>query len=71
MRVIGNATVIGRSNGDNNVVVVLNEETGKKVTMVDLKGMDLELGTEGRILYLSGSVNHLIQFESTMVEELA
>lgn len=71
MRVIENATVIGRSFGENNVVVVLNENTGKKVNMLDLKGFDLELGTEGRIEYLRGSVNHLIQFEPAMVEEFA
>ncbi|NJK97334.1 MAG: hypothetical protein HC830_00505 [Bacteroidetes bacterium] len=71
MRVIENATVIGRSNGDSNVIVVLNEITGKKVKMVDLKGFDLELGSEGRIEYLKGSVNHIIQFESALVEEFA
>jgi hypothetical protein len=71
MRVIENATVIGRSYGENNVVVVLNETTGKKVKLVDLKGFGLELGAEGRIEFLKGSVNHLIQFETAMVEELA
>lgn len=71
MRVIENATVIGRSYGDKNVIVVLNETTGSKVKMVDLKGFDLELGAEGKLQYLTGSVNHIIQFESTMIEELA
>lgn len=71
MRVIENATVIGRSNGEHNVIVVMNESTGKKVKLVDLKGFDLELGTEGRMEYLKGDVNHLIQFEPALVEEFA
>ncbi len=71
MRVIENATVIGRSNGENNVIVVLNENTGRKVKMINLKGFDLELGAEGRIQYLKGSVNHIIQFETEMAEEFA
>lgn len=71
MRVIENATVIGRSYGENNVVIVLNENTGKKVSMVDLKGFDLEMGSEGRVEYLKGSVNHILQFEPAMVEEFA
>ena len=71
MRVIENATVIGRSYGENNVILVLNENTGKKVKMVDLKGFELELGIEGKIQYLKGSVNHIIQFEPAIVEELA
>ncbi|HEX3008433.1 MAG TPA: hypothetical protein VHO90_12555 [Bacteroidales bacterium] len=71
MRVIENATVIGRSNGESNVIVVLNETTGKKVSMIDLKGFNLELGAEGRLEYLKGSANHLIQFQPALVEELA
>jgi hypothetical protein len=71
MRVIENATVIGRSNGENNVIVVMNEITGKKVKLVDLKGFDLELGAEGRMEYLKGDVNHIIQFEPVLVEEFA
>lgn len=71
MRVIENATVIGRSYGENNVILVLNENTGKKVKLVDLKGFELQLGIEGRIQYLKGAVNHIIQFEPALVEELA
>lgn len=72
MRVIENATVIGRSYGENNVVTVLNETTGKKTRLVDLKGFNLELGAEGSIQYLKGSsVNHIIQFEPSLEEELA
>lgn len=71
MRVIENATVIGRSNGENSVITVMNEITGKMVKMVDLKGFDLELGAEGSVQYLKGSVNHIIEFEPVMVEEFA
>lgn len=71
MRVIENATVIGRSYGENKVVVVRNENTGKKISLVDLKGFDLELGAEGSVKYLKGSVNHIVSFEPAMVEELA
>lgn len=71
MRVIENATVIGRSFGEKKVIVVLNETTGEEISMVDLKGFDLELGAEGRISYLAGSVNHILQYESAIVEDLA
>jgi hypothetical protein len=71
MRVIENATVVGRSLGENNVYVVKNENTGKKVRVIDLKGFGLEMGTEGRVEYLRGSVNHLISYEPAMVEEFA
>lgn len=71
MRVIENATVVGRSNGENNVIVVRNENTGKKVSLINLKGFDLELGAEGSVKYLKGSVNHIISFEPALVEELA
>jgi hypothetical protein len=71
MRVIENATIIGRSFGDRNVIIVLNEATGEEISMVDLKGFDLELGSEGKISYLAGSVNHILQYESAIVEDLA
>lgn len=71
MHVIENATVICRSLGENNVYVVENENTGKKVKIVDLKGFDLEIGTEGRIEYLKGETNHIISYEPALVEELA
>lgn len=71
MLVTENVTVIGRSFGEKNVIIVLNENTGREISIVDLKGFNLELGAEGTIQYLPGSVNHLIQFESNMVEELA
>lgn len=71
MRVIENATVVSRSFGEKNVYVVVNENTGKKVRLNDLKGFELELGAEGSIEYLKGDVNHIISFAPALVEEFA
>jgi hypothetical protein len=68
MLVIENAHVVCRSLGEKNVVVVENTNTGENVTLHNSKGIELELGMEGRLIYNEGT---LVSFEPAMVEELA
>lgn len=71
MQVIENAVVVGRSAGDKNLVIVENEMLGLTISLENLKGIELELGMEGRVIYKEGSSNQLLSFEPMMVEELA
>jgi hypothetical protein len=70
MQVFKNATIVGRSQGDNNVIVVMNEETGNTVTLRNPNGLDLEIGAEGTVEFDTMSAQ-LISFEPVMVEEMA
>jgi hypothetical protein len=70
MQVIENATIVCRSMGEKNIVVLENENTGVSYTLENVKGIELELGFEGRVIYNETS-NQLISFEPVMQEELA
>jgi hypothetical protein len=68
MQVIENAVVICRSLGDKNIVVVENENLGLTLSLENPKGIEIELGMEGRIIYNQCS---MVSFEPALVEELA
>lgn len=70
MQVIENATIVCRSFGEKNIVVLENETTGETFTLENVKGIELELGFEGRVIYNETS-NQLLSFEPVMAEELA
>ncbi len=70
MQVIENASVICRSMGEKNIYIVQNENTGEKITLQNVKGIELELGMEGKLIYNENSSNQLISFEPVTVEEL-
>jgi hypothetical protein len=70
MQVIENATVICRSMGEKNICIVQNENTGVEIALQNGKGIELELGMEGRFIYNELSSNQLVSFEPVMAEEL-
>jgi len=70
MQVIENVSVICLSTGENNVVVVRNENNGHEFTLINTNGIEIELGMEGRIIFKNDAVKQLISFEPVMVEEL-
>ena len=70
MQVIENASIVCRSIGENNVIIVENENTGKKISLQNPKGLELELGMEGRLIFNEEPVLHLVSFELVMEEEL-
>ncbi len=70
MQVIENATIVCRSIGENNVIIVENENTGKRITLQNPLGLELELGMEGRLVFKEEPVLHLVSFELVMEEEL-
>jgi hypothetical protein len=70
MQFVENVTVVGRSFGENNVVVVLNENTGETISLLNPKGIEVELGMEGNIVVAKGSKKQLESFEPIMAEEL-
>lgn len=69
MQVIENASVICRSMGEKNIYIVQNENTGEEITLQNVKGIELELGMEGKFIYNESS-NQLVSFEPVMAEEL-
>jgi hypothetical protein len=68
MLVIENATIVCRSFGENNVIIVENENTGISLTLQNAKGIEVELGSEGKLIYKEGPVCQLVSFEPMMVE---
>ena len=70
MQVIENASVICRSIGEKNIYIVHNENTGEELTLQNVKGIELELGMEGKFIYNEQASNQLISFEPVMAEEL-
>jgi hypothetical protein len=70
MQVIENASIVCRSMGENNVIIVENENTGKRISLQNPKGLELELGMEGRLVFKEEPVLHLVSFELVMEEEL-
>jgi hypothetical protein len=71
MQLVENVTVVGRSLGEHNVVVVLDENTGKEISLFNLKGIELELGMEGKILVAENPIKSLESFEPVLAEEIA
>jgi hypothetical protein len=69
MQVIENATIVGRTQGDNDLVIVMNETTGKTVTLRNPNGLKLETGFEGTVEFDTLSAQ-LISFETIQAEEL-
>lgn len=70
MLVIENAHVVGRSMGENNLIIVEVENTGMYMGLQNPKGIDVELGMEGRLIYKEGPFCQLVSFEPIMAEEL-
>ncbi|MDP4208366.1 MAG: hypothetical protein Q8928_06075 [Bacteroidota bacterium] len=68
MKVIENASVVCISKGDSNIVVIMDENTGKTITLQDPKEMVVALGLEGILVYEETQV---VSFEPVMEEELA
>ena len=63
MQVIVNAMIVGRSSGDNEVVVVNNMNTGAHHTVFNPHGIAVELGQEGTLLYKESETSHIISFQ--------
>jgi hypothetical protein len=71
MQFVENVTVVGRSMGENNVVIVRDENSGEEFSLINPKGMEIELGMEGNITVITeGSKKMLESFEPVMEEEL-
>lgn len=70
MQTIENATIVGRTRGDNDLVIVMNEMTGVTFTLSNPNGLALETGMEGSVEF-DGLSAQLISFEAAQVEELA
>jgi len=70
MQVAENVVVVCRSLGEKNMVVVENENLGIILNLENPKGIEVELGMEGRVIYKEGENNQLVSFEPVMVEEL-
>jgi hypothetical protein len=62
MQVIERAEVIGRSFGDNNVVVFCNQFTDENVTVMNSKCFDLEMG-EVYFLTIDTTLNQVVSAE--------
>lgn len=69
MQVIENASVVCRSLGEKNVVIVENENLGVRVSLENTKGIEIELGLEGRVIY-NEATRQMVSFEPAMAEEL-
>ena len=70
MQVIENASVVCHSIGENNVIIVENELNGKQIVLHNPKGLELELGLEGKVLFVEEPIMELVSFEPVMAEEL-
>jgi hypothetical protein len=70
MQVIENASIVCRSIGENNVIIVENENTGRKIFLQNPKGLNFELGMEGRLVFKEEPLLHVVSFERVMEEEL-
>jgi hypothetical protein len=70
MQTIENATIIGRSRGENDLVIFFNEMNGQTITLQNPNGLNLEIGQEGTLEF-DGLSAQLFSFEPVMVEELA
>ena len=66
MQVIVNAMIVGRSSGDNEVIVVSNQNTGAHHSVLNTEGFDFELGQEGTLTFKASTTNHIISFEPTV-----
>ena len=69
MQVIENASVVCRSLGEKNLVIVENENLGVRISLENTKGIEVELGMEGRVIY-NGATCQMVSFEPAMAEEL-
>jgi hypothetical protein len=70
MQTIEMATIIGRSRGENDLVIVLNGMNGQTITLQNPNSLNLEIGEEGSVEF-DGLSGQLFSFEPAMVEELA
>jgi hypothetical protein len=70
MNVIENVTIVGRTIGENDLYVLMNENTGKTFSLLNVRGLDLELGLEGTVMIEEMPVKHIVSFEPALVEEL-
>jgi hypothetical protein len=70
MQTIENATIIGRSRGENDLAIFFNEMNGQTITLQNPNGLNLEIGQEGTVEF-DGLSAQLFSFEPVMIEELA
>jgi hypothetical protein len=70
MQTIKNATIIGRTRGDNNLVILSNQENGETLRLINVNNLEIETGFEG-IVEFDVLSNQLISFEMVMAEEIA
>jgi len=70
MQTIEIAAIIGRSRGENDIVIVSNEINGQIITLQNPNGLNLEIGEEGTVIF-DGLSSQLFSFEPIMVEEMA
>jgi hypothetical protein len=54
--------------GENNMVVVMDEMTGKTVSLKNPNGLELEIGSEGTVEFDALSAQ-LMYFEAALAEE--
>jgi hypothetical protein len=62
MQVVERAEIIGRSFGDNNVVVVYNQFTEEKLSVTNPKGISIEMG-EVYFLTIDSTSNQIVNAE--------
>lgn len=70
MKVIENATIVGRSFGERNVYVIQNESTGKTISMLAIEGEEFELGTEGEVIFDNNLGTRMVSFLPAMEEAM-
>lgn len=70
MQVIENASIVGHSFGENNVIVFENAVSGETYSLKNPNGFDFEMGIEGKLIFVEEPVMQLVSFEPVMAEEL-
>ena len=71
MHLIENASIIGRTIGEQDLYLVQDEITGRIITLVNANNMELETGAEGIISWEEGDKNVLAGFEPATEEVFA
>jgi len=71
MHLIENASIIGRTIGEQDLYLVQDETTGRIITLVNANNLELVTGAEGLVSYETGTENVLIGFEPATEEVFA
>ena len=69
MQIIERAEIVGRSFGDNNLVMVNNQFSEGKSTVINSKNLSLEIG-EVYFLTIDSSVNQIVSAEVVSSDEI-